>query len=139
VENSNSAIIVCSPELCKGISVNKSNHPIQNPLLLVTETGHVTILFTDLGLGGKSVVFPSIASAKMIYKFLIWPTHTTISTNRIPSICSSQHYVVKKKISLNSTLCNVFLISSYLYIIYNTARIRAIMHCKQNDLYSDTL
>jgi hypothetical protein len=29
--------IACSPELCECISCNKCNHPIQNPLLLVTE------------------------------------------------------------------------------------------------------
>jgi hypothetical protein len=34
---SDNAIIISSPELCIGISVSKSNHPIQNPLLFVTE------------------------------------------------------------------------------------------------------
>jgi hypothetical protein len=37
VQNSDSLIIACSPELCKGISVNKSKLLIQNPLLSVTK------------------------------------------------------------------------------------------------------
>jgi hypothetical protein len=37
VQNRDSAIIACSKKLCKCISANKSNHPIQYPLLLFTD------------------------------------------------------------------------------------------------------
>jgi hypothetical protein len=46
VYNSDSATIACSPELYKGISVNKSNHEIQNPLLFVTEPRTRDSMFT---------------------------------------------------------------------------------------------